>query len=93
MTDAKSHIEMALKSINSFASGGKLSAQELHDIIKIAEQDNVIDQGETRVLRNIISRIDPAEVDPDLRAQLAELSDKVTNKAKKRNDNSIKRTQ
>lgn len=77
MTDAKDHIEMALKSIEGFANGGKLDANELDQIIKIAERDGVIDQDEIRVFRNIISRINPSEVDDAMRAKLAEILEKV----------------
>ena len=77
MTNAKDHIQMALKSIQGFANGGKLEAKELEDIIKIAERDGVIDQDEIRVFRNIISRIDPSEVDETMRAKLTEILEKV----------------
>lgn len=77
MTNAKDHIQMALKSIEGFANGGKLEAKELEDIIKIAERDGVIDQDEIRVFRNIISRIDPSEVDETMRAKLTEILEKV----------------
>ena len=77
MTNAKDHIQMALKSIEGFANGGKLNAKELEDIISIAERDGVIDQDEIRVFRNIISRIDPSEVDEAMRAKLTEILKKV----------------
>lgn len=77
MTDAKDHIQMALKSIEGFANGGKLNAKELEEIIQIAERDGVIDQDEIRVLRSIISRIDPSEVDEAMRNKLAEILQKV----------------
>ena len=77
MTDAKDHIEMALRSAESFANDGKLDASELQEILDIAERDKFIDQDEIRVLRNIISRIDPNEVDDAMRAKLAEILEKV----------------
>ena len=77
MTNAKDHIQMALKSIEGFANDGKLNAKELEDIISIAERDGVIDQDEIRVFRNIISRIDPSEVDEAMRAKLTEILKKV----------------
>jgi len=46
--------------------------------MNIAERDEVIDQDEIRVLRNTVARIDPSEVDPALRAKLAELLEKIT---------------
>jgi len=77
MTNAKDHIQMALKSVEGFADGGKLSAEKLAEIVDIAERDGVIDQDEIRVLRSIISRIDPGDVDDSMRAKLAEILEKV----------------
>lgn len=77
MTDAKDHIEMALRSAEGFANDGKLDASELQEILDIAERDKLIDHDEIRVLRNIISRIDPSEVDDAMRAKLAEILEKV----------------
>ncbi len=77
MTDAKDHIEMALKSASGFANDGKLDAKELTEIIDLAERDGVVDQDEIRVLRNIIARIDPGEVNGPMRAKLAEILEKV----------------
>jgi len=78
MNNTNDHIEMALKSIEGFANNGKLDASELQEIIDIAERDGVIDQDEIRVFRNIISRIDPAEVDDAMRQKLTEILTKVT---------------
>lgn len=75
---SKDHLEMALKSIEAFQNGGKIDAKELNDIIEIAQRDNVIDQNEIRVLRSIIARVDPNEVDDDLRQVMQSLSDKIT---------------
>ena len=77
MTNAKDHIQMALKSVEGFADGGKLNTEKLAEILDIAERDEVIDQDEIRVLRSIISRIDPADVDNSMRAKLAEILEKV----------------
>ena len=60
-----------------FTNDGKLDAQELGKILAIAERDGVIDQNEIRVLRNIIARIKPHEVDDAMRAQLQAVSDKI----------------
>lgn len=77
MTEARDHIEMALKSIEAFANNGKLDAKELEEIIQIAERDGVIDPNEIRVFRSIISRIDPSEVDASMRRKLTEILKKV----------------
>ena len=76
MDDAKDYIQMALKSAEAFTNDGKIDADELQEIINIAERDGKIDQDEIRVLRSIISRIDPVEVDDALRQKLAEILEK-----------------
>jgi len=77
MNDSKDHIEMIMKSIKGFSHEGKLDADELEEIIQIAERDGVIDHDEIRVLRNIISHIDPMQVDDAMRAKLLEILEKV----------------
>jgi len=81
MAVPQDHIEMALKAAEAFANDGKLDAQELTSIINIAERDGVIDQDEVRVLRNTLARVDPSEVDPAMRAKLAELLEKISTNA------------
>ena len=78
MTKQKDHIEMTLEAAKAFANGGKLDAQELTQIVAIAERDGVIDQDEIRVLRSIISRIKPSEVDVAMKRKLAELLEKIS---------------
>ena len=75
---SKDHLEMALKSIEAFQNGGQIDADELNDIVNIAERDGVIDQNEICVLRSIIQRIDPSEVDPELREALSSLAEKIS---------------
>jgi len=75
--EARDYLEMTFRSINCFANDGKLDAQELGEILEIAERDGEIDQNEIRVLQNIIARIKPLEVDEALKAKLAEVSDKI----------------
>jgi len=77
MTESKDYLDMAFRSIECFQNGGKLDAKELGKIIAIAERDDVIDQNEIRVLRNIISRIKPHEVDDAMRRKLTEISLKI----------------
>ncbi len=78
---SKDHLEMALRSIEAFQQGGKLDANELGEIIDIAERDGVIDQNEIRVLRSIIARVDPSEVDDDLKAVMQSLAEKLSKDA------------
>jgi len=79
MSGSNDYLEMALASIEGFKKGGKLNADELDNIIKIAERDGVIDQNEIRVLQKIISKIKPDEVDAKMRKKLAELANKISN--------------
>lgn len=75
---SKDHLEMALRSIEAFQNNGQIDAEELNEIIAIAERDGVIDQNEIRVLRSIVSRIDPSEVDDEVRLALNSLSEKIS---------------
>lgn len=77
MTEARDYLEMSFQTIQCFSNDGKLDAHELGKILAIAEKDGVIDQNEFRVLRNIISRIKPHEVDDAMRKRLMEISDKI----------------
>jgi hypothetical protein len=77
MSESRDYLEISFQSIQCFSNDGKLDAHELGKILAIAEKDGVIDQNEIRVLRNIISRIKPHEVDDAMRQKLAEISAKV----------------
>jgi hypothetical protein len=77
MTEARDYLEMSFQSIKCFSNDGKLDAQELGKILAIAEKDGVIDQNEIRVLRNIISRVKPHELDEAMRKKMMEVSEKV----------------
>lgn len=77
MTEARDYLEMSFQSIQCFSNDGKLDAQELGKILAIAEKDGVIDQNEMRVLRNIISRVKPHELDQAMRKKMMEISEKV----------------
>ncbi len=78
MAESRDYLEMSFRSIECFSNDGKLDAQELASILKIAEQDGEIDQNEIRVLRNIISRIEPHEVDSEMQAMLKKVEDKIS---------------
>lgn len=72
MPESRDYLEMSFKSIQCFSDDGKLDARELGKILAIAEKDGVIDQNEIRVLRNIIARVKPHEVDDAMRAKMLE---------------------
>lgn len=77
MSESKDYLEMSFRSITCFTDDGKLDAKELGEILKIAERDGEIDQNEIRVLRNIISKVKPEEVDVAMKIKLQEISDKI----------------
>ena len=77
MAESRDYLEMSFRSIECFSNDGKLDAAELGSILDIAEKDDVIDQNEIRVLRNIISRIKPEEVDADMKNKLNEVRAKI----------------
>ncbi len=77
MAESRDYLEMSFRSIECFSNDGKLDAKELGSILAIAERDGEIDQNEIRVLRNIISRIDPSEIDEAMKRKLEEVSNKI----------------
>lgn len=70
MSASKDYLEMAFRSIECFSDDGKLDAEELRRILAIAERDGNIDDNEIRVLKNIIARVRPEEVDDALREMI-----------------------
>jgi Ca2+-binding EF-hand superfamily protein len=77
MSESRDYLEMTFRSIECFSNDGKLDANELGKILRIAEKDGEIDQNEVRVLRNIISKIKPHEVDEDMKTMLQNVSSKI----------------
>ncbi|MDN3640605.1 hypothetical protein QWY82_17540 [Simiduia curdlanivorans] len=72
------HIEMSLLSIECFMNDGKLDAAELGKMVALAEADGEITPEEIQVLRSVIKRIKPEEVDAPMRARLESLSKKIS---------------
>ncbi|MCO7223645.1 hypothetical protein [Pleionea sp. CnH1-48] len=77
MSEPRDYLEMSFRSIECFTNDGKLCANELAEILAIAERDGEIDQNEIRVLRNIISRVKPEEVDDAMKKQLEIVFEKI----------------
>lgn len=77
MSESRDYLEMSFRSIECFTDDGRIDAIELGTLLDIAERDGEIDQNEIRILRGIISRIRPEEVDEPLREKLQEISDKI----------------
>lgn len=78
MAQSNDYLEMSFRSIQCFSDDGKIKADELRQILTIAERDNVIDQNEIRVLHNIISRVKPDEIDSPMKTLLEEISTKIS---------------
>lgn len=77
MAESRDYLEMSFRSINCFSDDGKIDSIELGKLLEIAERDGEIDQNEIRVLRNIIARIKPHEVDESMKIKLEEISKKM----------------
>jgi len=77
MKKSRDHLEMTFRSIECFSNDGKLDAQELGSILDIAERDGNIDADEIRVLKNIISKITPDEIDDAMQIKLDEIAEKI----------------
>jgi hypothetical protein len=77
MTESRDYLEMSFRSIECFANDGKLDAKELGEIFAIAQRDGVIDANEIRVLKNIISRITPEELDEAMQLKLKEIAEEI----------------
>lgn len=78
MKESRDHLEMTFRSIDCFSNDGKLDAEELGSILEIAERDGVIDANEIRVLKNIISKIRPHEIDDAMQKKLDEIAKKIS---------------
>jgi uncharacterized membrane protein YebE (DUF533 family) len=73
MAESRDYLEMAFHSIRCFTDDGKLDLAELNRIVAIAEADGVVDDNEKRVLKGIIGRVRPQEVDGAMQARITEL--------------------
>lgn len=82
MNESRDYLEMSFKSIQAFSDDGRLKAEELKEIVDIALRDGVIDQNEIRVLRAIIRRIQPHEVDAAMQAKLEQISQLIKGPAR-----------
>ena len=78
MKESRDHLEMTFRSIECFSNDGKLDAKELGSILDIAERDGNIDDNEIRVLKNIISKIRPGEIDEAMQEKLNEIAEKIS---------------
>ncbi|MBD8525749.1 hypothetical protein [Pseudomarimonas arenosa] len=75
--ESRDYLEMSFESIRCFADDGRLDARELRKLIDIARRDGVMDPNEMRVLRSIIAKIRPEEVDAEMRQELLSLGESL----------------
>lgn len=71
--ESRDYLEMSYRSIRCFMADGTFCAKDFQEILSIALRDGVIDDNEKRVLRNIIGRLDPRELTPEMLRKLDEL--------------------
>jgi len=77
MSESRDYLDMSIKSIKCFSNDGRLDAEELGKIVAIAERDGKFDANEIRVLKSIIDRIQPHEIDEAMKQRLAEIARKI----------------
>ena len=73
MAESRDYLEISFKSIELFASDGRLEAHELEQLHALAMRDGRLDANEVRVLKAVIDRIRPDELDTAMKATLAEI--------------------
>lgn len=73
MAESRDYLEMAFRSIQCFSNDGVLNADELGKIVTIAQRDGVVDDNEKRVLRSIIAKLTPADLNEEMRQAVADL--------------------
>lgn len=78
MKESRDYLEMTFQSINCFADDGVIDHKELQSIFAIAMRDGVVDDNEKRVLKNIIGKIKPAELNDSMLAQLEEIRQTIS---------------
>jgi len=73
----RDYLELAWRSIQCFTDDGKLDAHELNRLLAVALRDGVVDDNEKRVLKNILDRVTPAELTPEMRVAMQKVREKV----------------
>ncbi|MFG0380113.1 hypothetical protein ACF8C6_04015 [Pseudomonas sp. zbq_18] len=77
MSESRDYLELSFRSIQCFANDGRLDVHELGALLDIAERDGVIDDNEIRVLKNIVARIKPEEIDQAMQDKMAQVMQKI----------------
>ncbi|SDX81734.1 hypothetical protein [Lysobacter enzymogenes] len=72
MAQPKSHLVIALASIQVFTNDGTLDVAELQNLLDLALRDQTIDEDEKRVLGNIFKQAEFGSLDPEVQRRIAE---------------------
>jgi hypothetical protein len=81
MAESRDYLELSFESIRCFADDGRLDAAEFNRLVAIADRDGRLDANEIRVLKNIVGKIRPDELDPAMKAALQALSARLSRDA------------
>lgn len=73
MPQAKSHIEIAFRSIAVFADDGQLDIGEINFLLGLALRDEIVDEDEKRVLGQIFAQAEKGRVPPNVQARIEEV--------------------
>ena len=76
MPQAKSHIEIAFRSIAVFADDGQLDIGEINFLLGLALRDAVIDEDEKRVLGQIFAQAEKGHLPSNAQARIDEVRSK-----------------
>ncbi|MBN7135027.1 hypothetical protein A7A76_09680 [Lysobacter enzymogenes] len=72
MAQPKSHLVIALASIQVFSNDGTLDVAELQNLLDLALRDDTIDEDEKRVLGNIFKQAELGPLDPEVQRRIAQ---------------------
>jgi hypothetical protein len=65
--------EMIARALEGFRSEGKLDVSELDQILGLAMEDGVMDEGEKKALINILFNLTSSDLTPELWAKVEQL--------------------
>lgn len=76
-SENRDYLEMTFRSIDCFADDGKLDVAELATLMAIARRDGVVDDNEKRVLKNIFSRLNRADLTAEMIREIEQIRQDV----------------
>lgn len=76
MSNSTSHIDIAVASIGCFADDGTLDMGEVKHLVGLALRDDVIDNEEKRVLKNVFSKVRQSDVEEEVWKFIQEIKQK-----------------